>query len=237
MHAEGLFGGLGADHPVCTHFLWRLQLPANMPELASPVVLELAQGAAGEAIYRQRSASSSSECTRLLENATVQNCCCRAVVAAGATPRGVARAKAGRGVAVVVVVVAVVVGVGVAVCSGSSSSSSSSSNASSKVSPAISRSGRSRKNCASSRPQGSARAMGSANTTSQSHLNTAGIPAQASSIGVSQAWLAAMLHGNRAPPETQPGDGVPWLREWYRQLPSPGWRMTRAFLQRAEGTS
>ena len=133
-----------------------------------------------------------------------RNCCCRAVVAAGATPRGVARAKARRGVAVVVVVVAVVVGVGVALCSGSSSSSSSSSNASSKVSPAISRSGRSRKNCASSRPQGSAQAMGSANTTSQSHLSTAGIPAQASSIGVSQAWLAAMLHGNRAPPETQP---------------------------------
>ena len=174
--------------------LWNLGFSANMPEYATlccfnTAVLELSQRVAGEAVDSQRSASSS-ERPRLLLLLQSQGWC-RSSSATGQgsskssrTRRRRRRRKSKSGSR-----------------GGSSNSRRRRTPESSKVSPAISRSGRSRKNCASSRPRGSAQAQSRHVATPSSRLpNYAGLPAQASSVGAAQAWLAAMLQGNRAAP-------------------------------------
>ena len=178
--------------------LWNLGFSANMPEYATlccfnTAVLELSQRVAGEAVDSQRSASSS-ERPRLLLLQSQGWCRSSSATGQGSSKSSRTRRRRRRRKSK----------------SGSRGGSSNSRRRrrtpeSSKVSAAISRSGRSRKNCASSRPRGSAQAQSRHGSHTLLHpplvcRTMLGSPAQASSVGAAQAWLAAMLQGNRAAP-------------------------------------
>ena len=133
--------------------LWNLGFSANMPEYATlccfnTAVLELSQRVAGEAVDSQRSASSSERPRLLLLLQSQGWCRSSSATGQGSSKSSRTRRRRRRRKSK----------------SGSRGGSSNSRRRrrtpeSSKVSPAISRSGRSRKNCASSRPRGSAQAQ------------------------------------------------------------------------------